>query len=527
MTLIGYGPIAAAYGQPANLESNLLDRYLEQKRQGNWQRIDPQLEPIQRSPGQRGMDTGTTTSSPGIYMLFDRQGNPKDLLLAQAHFVDPGSSPTQRPNGLGRASRSSLLAMIAQYYAVAADDFRAGIFSRSSSPPSVTKGAVTLPVRSAQRLYLWFDFKKKKWKFYSRAGVTGAFIMRKLNNLSIYLEKAAARIVTYRSEIFYFKIAGPDIIQVTAIDSDTGQKVGDPRQMRMGKLPKRIQSMIDKKTVKSGDPGLLKKHMEEDKSKPEEKAGIKIVTPIKRSKKKSRISLPFVIMSPKVQRPPVIGFRLTTKTDDNTATHAGSKSTTSQAIEISAINLGPSRTIAGAGSARPCCLPERLFNTHFPSATINESDRRYFSHPIIKNMTMQGPLNSTQTTTQMVEGRLRPIRPSRMLSYGTSSSDYITLESNGGPFRDGRAAAAMGLGVGMGVGAIGMTVGTAGAGTAISTLTGLLGGAAVLTGGVVVAAIAAGATFQYLFNLQDAKTNQKRVEYLLESVQKSLSKNAP
>ena len=112
-----------------------------------------------------------------------------------------------------------------------------------------------------------------------------------------------------------------------------------------------------------------------------------------------------------------------------------------------------------------------------------------------------------------------------MLSYGTISPDDINLESNGGAFRDGRVAAAIGLGVGMGVGAIGMTVGTAGAGTAISTLTGLLGGAAVLTGGVVVAAIAAGATFQYLFNLQDARTNQKRVEYLLESVQNHLSEN--
>jgi hypothetical protein len=243
MTFIGNSPIAAAHGQPANLESNLLDRYLEQKSQGSWQRIDPQTAPI-----QRGMDTGTTTSSPGIYMQFDRQGNPKDLLLAQAHLGDPGSSPTQRPHGLGRASRSSLLAMIAQYYAVAADDFRSGIFSRSSSPPSVTKEAVTLPMRSAQKLYLWFDFKKKKWMFYSRAGVTGSLIMRKLYNLSSYLDKAAARIIPYRSEIFYFKTTGKDIIQVTAIDSDTGQKAGDPRLMRMVKLPKRIQSMIYKKT---------------------------------------------------------------------------------------------------------------------------------------------------------------------------------------------------------------------------------------------------------------------------------------
>ncbi|MBW1888068.1 MAG: glycine zipper family protein [Deltaproteobacteria bacterium] len=479
MTLIGNGAVATARKHPVNPQRNLLDRYLEQKPQGNWQRIDPQIAPIKKGPG-------TTIPSHGIYVQFDRQGNPKDLLIAQAHFVDPGSGSTQRPKGLGRASRSSLLAMIAQYYAEAADDFRSGIFSQSSSPPSVTKGAVTLPVRSAQRLYLWFDFKKKKWMFYSRAGVTGSLIMRKLYNLSIYLEKAAARIITYRSEIFYFKIAGQDIIQVTAIDSDTGQKVGDPRQMRIGILPQKIQSRIRENRVRSTDSGLKKKHKEEKRG---------------RSEKERPMSVPFAVLSPKVRRPPIIGFRLTPRTDDKTAAHAG--------------------------SLKPCCLPDQLFNAQFPSTTINETDRRYFSHPIIKNMTMQGPLTSHQTTTQIVEGRLRPIRSSRMLSYGTISPDDINLESNGGAFRDGRVAAAIGLGVGMGVGAIGMTVGTAGAGTAISTLTGLLGGAAVLTGGVVVAAIAAGATFQYLFNLQDAKTNQKRVEYLLESVQNHLSESAP
>jgi len=504
-----------------------MDIYLGQKSQGNWQRVDPQIASTQSGPDQKGMDIGTTKPSSGIYVQFDRDGNPKDLLIAQAHFVDPGSGITQISKGLGRASRSSLLAMIAQYYTKAANDFRAGIFSRSSSPPSVIKEAITLPVRSARGLYLWFDFNKKKWMFYSHTGVTGSLVARKLYNLSSYLEKAAARIITYRSEIFYFKMAGPDLIQVTAIDSDTGNQVGEPLHMPMGKLPERIQSTIYKKTVKSDDSNLLIKRREEEKSKPAEEARIKIVSPVKKSEKERRVSVIYVVLSPKVQQPPFIGFRLTPTTDDNTAAHKEPESATFQVLERYEIEMGPSGTITGSGGLKPYCLPGPWRSAQFPSATINETDRWYNNHPIIKNMTMQMPLTSTQTITQMVEGRLRPIRSSRMLSYGTGSSDYLNFESNGGTFRDGRMAAAIGLGVGMGVGAVGMTVGTAGAGTAISTLSGLFGGAAVLTGGVVVAAIAAGATFQYLFNLQDAKTDQKRIEYLLESVQNHLSENAP
>ena len=526
MTLMGSGPVDAALRQSADLESDLLDRYMEQTHQGNWQRIDPHIPSVQRDRGQRSMHTGTTILSNGIYMQFDRQGNPKDLLLAQAHFVDPGSRSIQRPKGLGRASRSSLLAMIAQYYAEASDDFRSGMFSRSSSPPSVAKRAVTLPVKSSQTLYLWFDFKEKKWKFYSRAGVTGSLIMRRLYSLSIYLEKAAARIIPYRSEIFYFKATGKDTIQVTAFDSDTGGKLGDPHLMRMGKLSERIQSITHKRTGKSIDSGPLKRHKEEDKNKEAEKARIKIVTPLKRSDKKSRMSIPFTLMSPNFQQPPIIGFSLAARADDHTTAHGGTKSANSHAIERYRVKMGESRKTAAAASFKSCCLPERLFNPQFASATINETNPSNFSLPVIKNMSMRMPIRSTQTTTQMVEGRLGPIRSSRMLSYGTISPDYINLDSNGEAFRDGQVAAVLGVGVGMGVGAIGMTVGTAGAGTAISTLTGLVGGAAVLTGGVLVAAIAAGATFQYLFNLQDAKTNQKRVEYLLESVQKSLSENA-
>lgn len=470
IALVG-SPVIPVHG---NTGQNTFLKDYPDKGRGTWLKIDPPIIPDRHVESEKSLIAKTKSLIDGFYVQFDKAGRPKTLMICEIRFFEKGAIRAKRR--IDTSQWSSQLAMIAQYYDEAAGSFRAGDFIRSTYAPR-ENGVFIVPGYRNGKVSVGFDTQKRQWTLFGPKEIMGFEITRRIHGLYSYLKKAAGRSVPYVYEMYTAVLSDGNRIEVADVDTHQilppGYSPSDPSQD--GSL--KSQAGIRKAMLGDFLSDIFK--WEHDAEPP---ATVSLSSPA-----------PATIHP---DLPPVGGFVRTKRVPHTRWIFRRSDKNSSHSPKVTLDQ--------GMGDVRKSSVHPQLFYA------MNQRISPDFPYPLFSDK-KTGP---GFTGLPGMERR------------GNGLYDNPGLSEPKGPVMDLRAGIILGAGVGMEATFLGMSILPAGGAAYVSTLSGLVGGASILTGGVILAAAAAGASIQYLLHLQDVKVERERVERLLERVSRGFTRDS-
>lgn len=198
-------------------------------RMQGWNFVHPNLG----STARQGID--------GIYIKYDAQGNPRQLMVGEAKYGTSQLNMTKDGQQSSTAWYNARLKQTSQRYAAGAKAFRdQASWKRSNTPPPAEANASRVPLGQGKYADVWLSADGKTWNAYSKSAVSGTQISNALTKTSKYLASAAEGKVRYRSNIFRVTPKGNTfVISVTNINTGVTQAFDLPKQLR-GKVGKYI-----------------------------------------------------------------------------------------------------------------------------------------------------------------------------------------------------------------------------------------------------------------------------------------------
>ena len=223
----------------------LMDEFFTET--GEWQRIDSAKVTWSRSKGTVQLakeGNNLKTGIDGIYVQFDKNGNPKSLLVGEAKANGAQITKTRTELQMSPAWRNERLSLNAQRLSDAAKVFRGGKYSISYESPPAGQESTTIPNGRNGKITYWFDKNTNQWKAFSEPPTSGKQVALKLETLARYFQGAAEGRISYRSRIFMVD-ARNEIIKIEIINADNGEIIrGGPSPNKFSNLPKNIQKAI-------------------------------------------------------------------------------------------------------------------------------------------------------------------------------------------------------------------------------------------------------------------------------------------
>lgn len=456
----------------AVLKGNFLKPYQGGNKKGKWYKVDPPT--INRlNKSKESLLRRTKSIVNGIYVKIDKQNRIIDMIVCEVRTAKAG-------NKTGRVdfyALSSNLSMVAQYYKELADSLRKGDFRRSKLVRSIDSSLTDLPELRKNKAAIWFDTKKKSWILFSINQVDRRQLFRQIFSLSDYLEDAASRIIGFVYELYYLDFSDEAIGSVNRVDTIGINPPGEQQQEKsIGILRKKEADTRGKLVL-----NYLARNIKQAK---------KTKTRIAEKKKGKVLKRRETVIQPK-----------------GLIKHDVKSS--GSLFALSHINKLDTE-LSGEYLDRELFLKK---SKHRRLRHFFKAPDRYYGLDQADYYWTKKPTASWRYTDNF---------------YYRVSSSKVYRGSRSETTNRNIPAQGMILGMGLGVEAslLGMSLLPgflpAGQTAAITSLVG--GSATVLTGGVVLAAVAIGATVQYFFHLQEIKTEKERIYYLLNSVERDLSK---
>ena len=469
------------------------------REQRAWLKVDPPMMTSQNGELAAGVKSRAKYLIDGIYVQFDKNGQPKGLIICEITFVEKGLKNIKEQ--INTSPLSSQLAMVGQYYDEAANSFRAGEFIRSTSLPSKRSSVNAVPGYHNRNVAIWFDIQKKRWALYSPKGTGGHEIARQIEKLSVYLKKAAARTIPYLYEIYKVTFWDEHLIDIVDVDTHHIRPPGHLSNNLSEDISKSDQAGIRKNMLGDFWANVFKRgNNARFRSKVVEKDPISAIG--RQGPKRARRPKGSIKDGLREARPPLGALFIR-------GSHRGMVLSRGYGMAkrgVEKIEGHRSRSgLMNAPEASRDDTVHKSFKPHFDQQAF------YATHQP-NSLDIQAPLLDN-VGYKPGSIKFSDIKNNRYRVYHNER-----LKGPNGPAMDLRAGMIIGMGVGIEATALGMSILPAGGAAYVSTLSGLVGGAAVLTGGVIIAALAAGASIQYLFHLKDLKNERKRIEHLLERV---------
>ena len=475
-------------------------------------------------------------------MRFDRNGNPKGLLVGEAKFGTSRLGATADGKQMGPMWRASRLALTAQRYAAAASEFKTGNFLRSSSPPSSAERCTNIPIGRNSEVTVWFDKRTNKWTLYTTDDVSGSEIARQLYKTSVYLQKAADGIIAHKARVFSVKVIGRNLLEISSINADTGQIEGGTERVSFNDLPLDMQGRLKQNLVDAIAESMLRQSKKNGIRMEPEQAEKHAKAVVKQAEKENRVPKLIKKYSPRIGWSPRIGLRAAAWGGGGGAVLAGVFDLATQLYVTGTVDwerTGTMSLLGGASGASGAWIGAQL-----QYALMTETSQRFLSESAARIAGMQLSSGTLHSISQIAGGLGGGVVASAIFSYGSYFLGYSDLRTANRAMIEGTAGTAVGVGAGACATTLVMTFGTASTGTAISALSGaaatnaslawfgggslaagglgVAGGTVILTGGIVIVAMAAATTVHVLFVIKDANANRERVAYLVENVHQRL-----
>lgn len=231
-----YTELKGAFGE------SLMDYFFTET--GGWQRIESAK--VSQGTGKLNLvneGSNSKTGLDGIYIKFNDNGTPKDLMVGEAKVNSSKLRMTKSGMQMSPEWRNQRLFLTAQRYSNAGKAFREGTYNIAFTPPLSNQESTTIPNGRNGKITFWFDGQAKQWRTYTEPFVTGKQVADKLDTLASYIKAAAQGEVTYRARLFTID-ARTSNINIRIINAETGTFESKPIVNEFKNLPVKVQNAI-------------------------------------------------------------------------------------------------------------------------------------------------------------------------------------------------------------------------------------------------------------------------------------------
>ncbi len=220
----------------------LMDNFFTET--GGWQRIESAK--VSHRTGKLNLvkeGSNSKTGLDGIYIKFNDNGTPKDLMVGEAKVNSSKLRMTKSGMQMSPEWRNQRLFLTAQRFSNAGKAIREGTYNISFTPPLSNQESTTIPNGRNGKITFWFDGQAKQWRTYTEPLVSGKQVADKLDTLASYIKSSAKGDVAYRARLFTIDARTEDI-KIRTINVETGAFESKPIVNEFKNLPAKVQNAI-------------------------------------------------------------------------------------------------------------------------------------------------------------------------------------------------------------------------------------------------------------------------------------------
>lgn len=499
---------------------NLMDEFFSKT--GGWQRIESAK--VVNSAGTTVLakeGSNLKTGLDGIYVKFDKNGNPKGLMVGEAKANGSKLSATQSGKQMSPQWINERLAANAERIQNAAKAFNGGKYKVSTVSPPSGQESTTIPNGRNGKITFWYDKEAKQWKLFSEPPASGKQVAIKLETLAKYLNGAAEGKIIYRARIFMVD-ARTENIRIRISDAKTGALDGKEIVGKFNALPVKIQNAIR---------GALKKAIIQELSKKgrttpaAEVHADKMISDAQKTGKMHELINKFY--------PKIAWYQ-------KLLAHPTILGGVSGGVLAGVIEMGFQAWSGHMDWGRVAGMTVLGTASGKVGTWGGIKMEQYLAQKITQGVAPGLSQSAKAILSRVGGGSVGGGIASVVFAYGAYAAGYMDRHEADRAAISGLIGTGVGTGLGVGVTSLISAFGTAGTGAAISGLSGAAatnatlavlgggtlasgglgaaGGAMILSGGTVAIAIAATVAITSMYKICDAKTEEKRVFNLVKTL---------